>query len=256
MNNKTALETIRNLCIEKKDCLDDNPNEVYIAIAHGGYFVRPGENTQKFMRELAVALAEGIMDATGVLDCGAPYLECCAHLPVAKRALAVVRKFFDLEFFEIQSQLIANDTMDANKLLAEYLTKLDNDQLYTFQRHIDQISDDCDLFVDAFTNDSMLVFSEICHNIDSTIPEFAKEPVSWIRFIEDNPMFEFDYLDKEDIAREINRMITKDRAMAANMARTLYYTRDISLAARYARLTHNFENMCMAFPYEQYFGSV
>jgi len=255
--NNTVLKTIRTLCIENKnpqfDDYDDVHN-VYAAIAHGCYFVRPGENTRKFMEELASALADGIKDATCVLeddDMFRIHMGYRSLHPVAEHALEVIRKFFDHKFFEEQSQLIANDTMDVDEILTEYLDKLDNDQLFTFQRQIDMLSEVYDLFTSDYTN-SIVVFSRVCHDIDSSVPNCMKEPHKWVKFIEDNPRFEFDYLDKEDIVQEINRMITKDRAMAANMARTFYYTRDISFATRYALITHNFERMCMASPFRQY----
>lgn len=257
MYNNIVFEIIKTLCIEKEDPHFYDLYKVYIAIAHGYYFVRPGKNTRKFIRELNSDLVEGIKE--GANNCAddkrRSSISDYIRVSVAKHALKTIRKSFDLEFFEAQSVTISNDKLNPTFLLTKYLNKMSNDQLHTIQGLIDTISCQCSLFLDESTCSFLRFFSYKCRDIDDSVPDLDKESRRWLDFIQNNPKFAFDYLDKADITKAINTLITRNRAFAANMVRALYYTDDRSLCMDYAFMIHDFERMCNVRPFAHYVDS-
>ena len=252
MHNNTVFETIRTLCIEKKDPEFYNLDQIYLAVAHGYYFVRPGKNSAKFMDELISAFVKGAK--LGAKNFGkdnqrSSSMDSYLWVSVAKRMLKVVRKFFDREFFETQSTLIPNDEFDSDTLLTKYLNKMNPEQLFGAQRLFDLLSYEYDLFYIDSINCAWRVLANMCHDVDSSVPTPDEELQTWFDFNQSNPRFAFNYLDNSTIANAINTVITKDRTLATNMVRALYYTNDTRLCIDYTTMIHDLERMCDAHPF-------
>lgn len=253
MNNNTVFETIRTLCIEKKDPEFYDLDPIYLAVAHGYYFVRPGNNTTAFMNELISALVKGTKDGAKNFETDASRSSpMVSYLweSVAKRMLKVVRKFFDREFFEAQSTLIPNDEFDSDTLLTTYLNKMNTEQLFQAYQLIDRYG----FFHNYDDNYVWLTLANMCHSIDSSVPSPDEEFCEWLEFNKANPRFAFNYLDNSTIAKVLDTLTTNDRTLAANMVKALYYTNDFHLCLNYTTMIHNLERMCDAHPFLSYFN--
>jgi hypothetical protein len=164
----------------------------------------------------------------------------------------VVRKFFDREFFEAQSTLIPNDEFDSDTLLTTYLNMMNPEQLLVARRLFDLLSYEYDLFYIDSTNYAWRVLVNMCHDVDSSVPTLGEDVLKLWEFNKDHPGFPFDYLDNITVANSLNTLITKDRTLAANMIRALYYTNDMHLCIDYTSMIHNLERMCDAHPFLSY----
>jgi hypothetical protein len=255
MHNNTVFETIRTLCIEKEDPEFYDLDQVYTAVAHGYYFVRPGKNTNKFMNELVSAFVKGAKLGAKNFErdnLRSSSMACYLWVSVAKQMLKVVRKFFDREFFEAQSTLIPNDEFDSDTLLTTYLNMMNPEQLLVARRLFDLLSYEYDLFYIDSTNYAWRVLVNMCHDVDSSVPTLGEDVLKLWEFNKDHPGFPFDYLDNITVANSLNTLITKDRTLAANMIRALYYTNDMHLCIDYTSMIHNLERMCDAHPFLSY----
>ena len=255
MNNNTVFETIRTLCIEKEDPEFYDLDQVYTAVAHGYYFVRPGKNTNKFMNERVSAFVKGAKLGAKNFEkdnLRSSSMACYLWVSVAKRMLKVVRKFFDREFFEAQSTLIPNDEFDSDILLTKYLNMMNPEQLFGAQRLFDLLSYEYDLFYIDSTNCAWRILANMCHDVDSSVPTPDEELQKWFDFNQSNPRCASSYLDNSAIANILNTLVTKDRTLAANMMRALYYTNDTRLCMDYTTMIYNLERMCDAQPFLSY----
>ena len=251
MNNKHVIEIIEDLCIRNEIPSLIDGDFVYTVVTYGYYFVKPGRDTKRFKKALKSALIKGLAAGTNdfVKTLGAYPIEVCNWHTVSGKLLKVVRKFFDREYFEAQKTVLLNDELNDEVLLSQYLDMLDQNQLFYFKKGAEYFSLSCDLFqaVDApYIN---VLLTEKCREVDSSIPAADVEISKWYEFVKEKPQFMFDYLGKTEVAKIIDDFVARDRVLAGNLARALYYTRDYDASMFYSIMAHTFERMCGSAPY-------
>ena len=251
MNNKTVIDIITNLCIKK-----ENPNlyemdHVYTAMVHGYYFVKPGKATDRFTDALMFALAKGVVVGTNDFKRtqGLYPIEACTWEAVAKRVLKVLRRFFDREYFQGQIAALYNDELNDETLLTKYLGMFDQNLLFEFVKGVEHFSMLYNLLQESDASYINVIFTERCHEIDSSIPSMCDDVRKWCEFVKETPRFMFNCLEEAEIAKIIDEFVTHDRVFAGNFARALYHTRDYNCSMLYSIIAYTFERMCGANPY-------
>ena len=251
MNNKTVIDIITNLCIKKENPDLYEMDHVYTAMVHGYYFVKPGKATDRFTDALMSALAKGVVVGTNNFKRaqGLYPIETCTWVAVANRVLKVLRRFFDREYFQAQTAALYNDVLNDETLLTKYLGMFDQNLLFEFVKGVEHFSMLYNLLQESDASCLKIVFTEKCHEIDSSIPSMQDDVRKWCEFVKGSPRFMFNCLEEAEIAKIIDEVVTHDRVFAGNLARALYHTRDYNASMLYSIMAYTFERMCGANPY-------
>ena len=240
MKNNQIINLINRYCANKEELDAINTDVAYTILAHGYLFVKPGEDTDNFMRELAECLKIGVEkdvdNYLGKMFEPTP-IEDFICFSIAKTALKIARKAFDAQYFEEQCALLDGYEEECDeKLLEKYLYLLNEKQFCDFKNLIDESSALFNIFIDSGELCVEIEANKLCHKIDASVPSVFKEMKAYLEYRKNNPNYYLNYLDKETLTSLLCRKLTKDVILATNMARTLYYTNDCRLIYCYAEM--------------------
>lgn len=107
------------------------------------------------------------------------------------------------------------------KMLKEYLDKFSKEQLMEYFGIVAEYSYQYDLFMEVEQLWEFLKeLNSQAQNIDTSCP--SVEDASSVKFFTDNPLYFFDYLDRDVVSNMLYRYISNRVIMAENTAETLY----------------------------------
>ena len=247
MTNKNVIEIIDRLMDPNAEKVAYNIHEVFTAIAHGYYYIRPGRNTVNFIKRIDKILNKSLKieaEAHAKTKDGIPF-EVWLGGQLAADALAIARLMFDEEYYASQvSKMVMHERYDES-LLERYMYWLDDEELKSVFEGLVTFK----LNYDAFISDE---------NFDLMAEEFEKKCVAIVQesscyaanydvhmdCIYNTPDGFFMYLSKESIIDTIRRYVDKDSLMVASMIKAFKYS-DAHTAAEYTglamRLDYEFE---------------
>ena len=237
MTNENVIEIIDRLMNPLAEKVAYNANEVFVAIVHGYYYIRPGYNTVKFVKKinriLNDAWKEQSKNHVATKD-GVPY-EVWFWGRVAADALEVARSMFDEEYYASQiSKMVVHEEYDDN-LLERYMYWLDEEELHSVFEGLLTFKRDFEAFItDENFENMMEELKQCCINAVKDSPRYMKNYDENIDYINNNWDFCFSYLGREIIIDTVCRYID-DPVMLACMIKTFKYS-DSRTASEYTVL--------------------
>jgi hypothetical protein len=241
MTNREIINFIDRYCAQKKDF--DSPLNTDLAftmLAHGYLYIRPGEDTEKFVSDVLDALKVGA--CKGIEMYRRYYFDSYSldewmRIYMAEEALNVAKEAFDETYFNTQASRLDPNEECNESLLDKYLKLMDKKQLLDFLHMCTHYSQD----YLVFTNGNISVYLELhkcCRKKDSSLPQ------EWYEgrcLNDDDPYYVADYLSNEEIIDAIERDIVYNKSLAGHLARRLYTTGDIDYIDPYIHLISSYE---------------
>lgn len=247
MTNKNVIEIIDRLMDTKAERLAYNVEEVFTAIAHGYYYIRPGRDTYKFNKKIHKILEKG-WDANNKAYSetrdGIPFDEWVLG-KVAADTLVVARSMFDREYYISQIPKTNMSLRYEDDLLEDYLHYLDKNELRTIWDVLGFFKVKTDAFASDESFECMMEeFREACINIVNDFPYYSANRYEHIARIDNTVDFFFDYLNRGSIIDIISSYVDRDRLILANMIKAFMHS-DIQTAVEYTGMSlyieENFE---------------
>lgn len=131
MTNRTVIDIIDRLMDFKAERVAFNAHEVFAAIVHGYYYIRPGKATAKFVTKINKILNDGLKYRSKMYietKDGIPYEEWLWG-KMAGEALCVARSMFDEEYYASQIATMVGHEKYDETLLKRYMHWLDDTRL-------------------------------------------------------------------------------------------------------------------------------
>ena len=241
MTNKNVFEIIDRLMDTSADKLAYHATEVFTAIAHGYYYIRPGKDTVKFLDKI-----DNLLEASRKLSKKMynktkneiPYEEwICGK--VASEALVIMRSMFNERTFNYFKEAMKDDMEIAfdNELLENYLYFLDMKDLKSVFEGIIAFKESNNFFLSDKNYKLMMEEFEYCSiyvaEQEADNEDDLKEHVEYIK---STPKSFFNYLCRETIIDIIYRHIDIDPILLAHMIKAYIYTESTNTAAEYMGL--------------------
>ena len=164
MTNQNVIEIIDRLMDTNADKIVYNDTEVFTAIVHGYYYIRPGKKMHKFIGNI-VKILENYCKAVAQQCCKASNdsFDATSWGRVVADVLNVAWSMFDAEYYDSQVARMVMDEKYDETLLERYLCWLDESELkcvfeccegfLCFQiKVVDKISWLHSLFISQMTN--------------------------------------------------------------------------------------------------------
>ena len=239
MTNKNVIEIIDRLIkCRNAGTYSATPSEVFTAIVHGYYYIRPGKNTSKFLNKINKLLVSSWKDRSKM------NLEtrdgCLSEVQLMGKLsgeiLYIARSMFDAEYYESQvARMVMHEKYDES-LLERYLYWLDEAELKSVFEGLLTFKFKEDAFISDLDFDNMMDELKKCSMIvirDN--PQYMNDYDERIDYIEKNWDFCFEYLTRETIIAVICKYVNQDPVMLASMVKTFKYA-GIRSAAEYTGL--------------------
>ena len=232
MTNKNVIELIDRLMDTSADKIAYNATEVFTAIAHGYYYIRPGKKMLKFIDKVSKIIDK---------DCKAAakqYFETNNTSSDAEiwgktvaDVLHVARSMFDAEYYASQvSRMVMYEKYDES-LLERYLYWLDEAELKSVFEGLLSFKRDFDIFISDLNFDRMMdELKERSLAVIENNPWYMKDYDERVDYIDNNWDFCFEYLTRETIIDIICRYANEYPVMLASMVKTFKYS-DVRTAA-------------------------
>lgn len=216
MTNKNIIETIERVC--KQENSHYNWEDNFYAALYAYYFVKPGKNTRRFMKQLANSDITALFRGQELFEIEGQCLNGCVAFESFPHTKRICKKFFDKKWFEHQiSRMEDNEEFSAG-LLDEYLKKFDNTQITSFFQLIVALGYKDGLFLSNENCKELWETVNIeCHNINENLPPIDN---NYTKF----PLYIFDYLKDITIKNILRKYIDKNKDIAGYLARALYYS--------------------------------
>lgn len=239
MTNRDVINIINRLMDPSAEHFTFNADEVFTAIVHGYYYIRPGKNTAKFVKKINKILNDELKNRAKMYietKDGIPY-EYWLWGKMAGEALLVARSMFDEEYYASQvANMVGCEEYDET-LLKRYLRWLDDEELECVFEGLLAFKK----AFDAFISDENLVcmMDELkakCLDVVNTHSCYALKHNEHIDCIENSVDFCFAYLCKESIVDTICRYVDVDPIMFACLIKAFKYS-DPRTAAEYTCLS-------------------
>lgn len=247
MTNKNVIEIINRLMDPNATKIAGTASEMFTAIIHGYYYIRPGKSTFRFIERINKILKTNWKDRPKM------YVETKDGLPfeaylwgkMAGEALFVARSMFDEEYYSSQiERMVAHETYDEH-LLERYMYWLNDEELKSVFEGLVVFKRDYDVFISDENFDRMTEeLEEKAISVVQNSPCYAMDYDAHIDCIYNTWDGVFAYLCRESIIDTICRYIDEDPVMFANMIKTFKYT-DTRTAAEYTGLA-----ISLAYGYE------
>ena len=223
-------------------------------LVHSYLFYNPLKNLNDFMDEFIELIPNSIGEA--IKDFFSSQRIYNLNGPIChsarKAALDIIAKTFDVNHFKEQSaRLDYEEEENSEALIDKYIYLLNEKKLVEFANIALNSSS-----VFCSDIDSIEVEAEIndyCRKINSSIPYYYDPITLWDfievpddfgdydEFIKENPLYMFDYMKREDVAKIYRASIKDNLILAGNIAKILYYCDDIRLARLCIAIACNFK---------------
>ncbi len=229
MTNKNVIEIINRLMDTNAHKVVYNATEVFTAVAHGYYYIRPGKKMFKFIEKISKIIDKDCKQWYKTNDDAAPNAEVWGK--TVADMLNVARSMFDPKYYASQVATMVMHEKYNEALLERYLYWLDKAELksvfeglLTFKRDFDIFISDSnfDRMMDEFKKSSMIVIEND--------PWYMKDYDKHVNYINNNWDFCFEYLTRETIIAIICRYANEDPVLLASMVKTFKYS-DVRTAA-------------------------
>lgn len=240
MTNKNVIEIIDRLMDSEAKQLVYTASEVFTAIAHGYYFIRPGKNTVKFLEKIDGILEKYWHDRDKMYvktKRGVPYEEWLWG-KMASEAFLVMKSMFNENTYAYQKARIEEDMNDvySKELLELYLYRLDTDELKHVFDGILAFKESNDFFISDESYDHMMEeFKESCTIVAEAEADDEVDYNENIEFMNHHPKYFFYYLCRETIVDILYRHVDVDPILLAHMIKAYLYS-ETSTAAEYTGL--------------------
>ena len=226
MTNRNVIEIIDRLMDPNVEKVAYNANEVFVAIVHGYYYIKPGYNTIRFIKKINKILNKGWKDKSK--ECnetknGVSY-EVWLWGKMAADALGVARSMFDKEYYASQiSKMVMHEKYD-DTLLERYMYWLNEEELHSVFEGILTFKSNLDVFISDVNFDSMMEELKDCSiNVIRNDPLYMKDYDKHIAYIDNHWDFSFEYLCRETIIDTICRYVDEYPVILAWMIKTFKY---------------------------------
>ena len=244
MTNKNVIEIIDRLMDTNADKVVYNATEVFTAIVHSYYYIRPGKKMLRFIDKVVKILTK---------DCEAAAKRCTemtndisSDIETFGRTVAdvlhVARSMFDAEYYTSQiTKMVTNEEYNES-LLERYLYWLDENELKSVFEGLLTFKSNLDIFISDADFDNMMEELKECSMISiEEDPCYMKDYDKHIDYIENNWDFCFEYLCRETIIDSICDYANEDPVLLASMVKTFKYS-DVRAAAELTGLAVYIEN--------------
>ena len=240
MTNKNVIEIIDRLMDPDADKLAYNATEVFSAIVHGYYYIRPGKNTHRFLKRINKIFIEGRKAANqkhAETKEGVPF-DMWFFGKMSADMLMIAREMFDEEYYASQiSRMVMHEKYD-DSLLERYMYWLDGEELKSIFEGIVTFKNRLDIFISDNNFDSMTSeLDERSIDVIHNSPEYMKDYDKHIVCIDNDWDSCFKYLRRESIVEIICRYIDEDKLMLASMVKAFKYS-DARTAAEYTGIAY------------------
>ena len=226
MTNKNVIEIISRLMDTNAHKVVYNASEVFTAVAHGYYYIRPGKKMFKFIEKLSKIIDKSCKQWFKTNDDAAE-----AWGKTVADVLHVARSMFDAEYYASQvARMVMYEKYDES-LLERYLYWLDEEELKSVFEGLLSFKRDFDIFISDLNFDRMMdELKERSLVVIENSPWYMKDYEERVDYIDNNWDFCFEYLTRETIIDIICRYANEYPVMLASMVKTFKYS-DVRTAA-------------------------
>ena len=247
MTNKNVIEIIDRLMDPNVNCMVFNANEVFTAIAHGYYYIRPGRDTEKFVKQINKILVQARKARHKAHDQKKEEIPFEDWLigKMAADAFYLAKTMFDREYYESQvEKMVMHEAYDES-LLERYMYWLNDEELQSVFTGFVTFK----LQYDAFISDENFECLEKelenkCVAIVQNSSYYAEHYDEHMDRIYNKPDGFFMYLCKGRIIDTICKYVDKDPLMLACLIKAFKYSNPHT-AAEYTGLA-----MCLDYEFE------
>jgi hypothetical protein len=203
-----------------------NASEVFTAVAHGYYYIRPGKKMFKFIEKISKIIDKSCKQWFKTNDDAAE-----AWGKTVADVLHVARSMFDAEYYASQvSRMVMYEKYDES-LLERYLYWLNEEELKSVFEGLLSFKRDFDIFISDLNFDRMMdELKERSLVVIENNSWYMKDYDERVDYIDNNWDFCFEYLTRETIIDIICRYANEDPVMLASMVKTFKYS-DVRTAA-------------------------
>ena len=226
MTNKNVIEIISRLMDTNAHKVVYNASEVFTAVAHGYYYIRPGKKMFKFIEKISKIIDKSCKQWFKTNDDAAE-----AWGKTVADVLHVARSMFDAEYYASQvARMVMYEKYD-EYLLERYLYWLDEEELKSVFEGLLSFKRDFDIFISDLNLDRMMdELKERSLVVIENNSWYMKDYDERVDYIDNNWDFCFEYLTRETIIDIICRYANEDPVMLASMVKTFKYS-DVRTAA-------------------------
>ncbi len=232
MTNKNVIELIDRLMDSTADKIAYNASEVFAAIAHGYYYIRPGKKMLKFIDKVSKIIDKDCEAAAKqYFETNNTSFDAETWGRTVADVLNVARSMFDAEYYASQvSRMVMYEKYDES-LLERYLYWLDEAELKSVFEGLLSFKRDFDIFISDLNFNRMMDELKKCSLVViENNPWYMKDYDERVDYIDNNWDFCFEYLTRETIIDIICRYANEDPVMLASMVKTFKYS-DVRTAA-------------------------
>ena len=227
MTNKNVIEIIDRLMDPNVNCMVFNANEVFTAIAHGYYYIRPGRDTAKFVKQINKILVQARKARHKAHDQktnGAPFDEWLMG-KMSADAFYLAKTMFDQEYYESQVERMTMHEEYDESLLERYMYWLNDEELQSVFTGFVTFK----LQYDAFISDENFERLEKelenkCVAVVQSSSYYAGHYDEHMDRIYNKPDGFFMYLCKESIIDTICKYVDEDPLMLACLIKAFKYS--------------------------------
>lgn len=240
MTNKNVIEIIDRLMDSKADKIAYNATEVFTTIAHGYYYIRPGQKMLRFIDKVSKIIDKSCKQRFKTNDDAAE-----AWGKIVADMLNIARSMFDAEYYAYQvSRMVMYEKYDES-LLERYLYWLDEEELKSVFEGLLSFKRDFDIFISDLNFERMMgELKERSLVVIENNSWYMKDYDERVDYIDNKWDFCFEYLTRETIIDIICRYANEYPVMLASMVKTFKYS-DVQTAA---------ELTCLAVYIEKAYG--
>lgn len=235
MKNKNVTEIIDRLMNPDTDKIAYNATEVFTAIVHGYYYIKPGKCRVRFIKKINEILTQGHEKVTrkhAKMKKGIKF-EAWICGKMATDMLLVAREMFDREYYHDQiSRMVIHEDYD-DTMLEYYLYCLDETKLKSVFEGILTFKENFDAFISDKNFDRMMdELTECSINVIRDSPWYMNDYDKHFAYIDNNWDFCFEYLCRETIIDIICEYVDYDQVALASMVKTFIHS-DVRTASEF-----------------------
>ena len=244
MTNKDVINIINRLVCSSEQKVAYSTDEAFTAIVHGYYYIRPGNDTARFLTKINKILENAWRDLNkkhSETKHGVPYY-AWLYGKMSAEAISVARSLFDHDYYESKCKNMVMREKYDESLLERYMYWLDEKELRSVFEGILTFKGNYDAFISDENFDKMMEELQECSMVViQNDPWYMKDYDKHVSYIDNNWDFPFEYITRETIITVVCKYID-DPVMLAHMIKVFKHT-DTSTAADYTALALWFTDM-------------